>query len=87
MIEQLFTRSEHNVLRHCVDLRLHFELVLALQVDDQHSEVRAAQIEGEEFAALCGNEKKDFISISDTAPFSLNFPLPLPLGRSWMYVM
>lgn len=53
MVEQLFAGAEHNVLRHRVDLGLHLELVLALQVDDEHPEVGAAQVERQEFAAFC----------------------------------
>lgn len=52
VIEQLIARAEHDALWHGVDLRLHFEFMFALEMDNEHTEVGAAQIECEEFAAF-----------------------------------
>lgn len=52
VIEQLGAGADHNVLGDGIDAGLHLEVVVLLQVDQQHPEVGAAEVEGEELAAL-----------------------------------
>lgn len=51
VIEQLFARSQHNMLWNGEDFGLHLE-VFSAEFDEQYPEVGASQIEGQELASL-----------------------------------
>ena len=53
MVKELSARADHDALWNGIDLGLHLKVIVALQVDQQDSEVGAAQVEGQEFAFLC----------------------------------
>lgn len=52
VIEQLRSGTNHNTLWDGVDLWLHLEVVLALEMDEEDAEVCAAQVESQELAAF-----------------------------------
>lgn len=53
VIKELGTRTDHDALWNGIDLRLHLEIVVALERDQQDSKVGAAQVQRQELALLC----------------------------------
>lgn len=52
MIKELCAGADHNDLWNGVDLRLHLEVVLTLQVDQENSEICAAQVQSQKLPLL-----------------------------------
>lgn len=52
VVKELGSRTNHNSLWNGVNLGLHLKFIVAFQVDQQYSEVCAAEIKGQELALL-----------------------------------
>jgi hypothetical protein len=56
VVEELFTRTQHDVLRYGEDLRSHLEMIFA-QFYEQHSEIGAAEVQRQELSVLYKKKK------------------------------
>lgn len=85
MIKQLYTSTDHDFLWYCVNLWSHFKIMFSFQVDQEHTEISATQIQSQKFTSFY---KKQEPNRQELLCKNLPVPeLPFPLGKSWTYVI
>lgn len=85
MIKQLYTSTNHDFLWYCVNLWSHFKIMFTFQIDQQHTEVSATQIQSQEFTSFYN--KQEYIRQELYCSILTFSKLPFPLGKSWTYVI